>query len=550
MQAASRFCGVVLVVAIGSLGVGARGAWSNAGSRATQARTPGNASQSSAKPLAAVETKFPGLIAQLESLHRVGGAVVVRFAVFNSRSEEGFNNADVLPVQFARATIVDLKQNKKYQPMTVGGWVLAGPGTRGATEERRSAPGGSSRSRRGARAGAAEEPASGNTLMFGGPFGQRLQPGERRRMWIVFPAPPADAGDLTIDLPTLATFTNVPASTITNVEKPAGAPITEPWGMPGVSVTLAEATRSGDQVTVRLVIKNEATADTPAAPSSRSTSGRAGSRTRPANSRARTTGPSFPHDNAIFQQVFLRYEDAVLLDLQNQKLYGPVKDPSGAVVARPMNQPRQTRHQFGGLYSVNSDNYIRAGNQTTVSVAFQAPPAGVNSVFLYLPDMPPLFESIAMAGEGIALSGGGRSFSGQVKDLESALKNLNATVTQNEIQISLSSDVLFDFDKADIRPDAAAALKNVAVVINANPGGAVRIEGHTDSVGAEAYNLRLSERRAESVKAWLAAQEGITAARVVTRGFGKSRPIASNDTPEGRQKNRRVEIVVARTAGR
>ena len=112
--------------------------------------------------------------------------------------------------------------------------------------------------------------------------------------------------------------------------------------------------------------------------------------------------------------------------------------------------------------------------------------------------------------------------------------------------------MLFDFDKYNIRPDAADALGKLLTIINAQGASApVRIEGHTDSIADDAYNQRLSERRAAFVKEWLTGR-GIASARVGTSGFGESRPRAPNtrpdgsDDPPGRQQNRRVEIFITR----
>ena len=101
--------------------------------------------------------------------------------------------------------------------------------------------------------------------------------------------------------------------------------------------------------------------------------------------------------------------------------------------------------------------------------------------------------------------------------------------------------VNFDFDKATIRPDAVSILREAAKLLKDNPNVRVSVEGHTDSIGSEAYNEKLSLRRAEAVKAFL-AQEGIAASRLTTRGFGESQPVASNDTADGRAQNRRVEL--------
>jgi outer membrane protein OmpA-like peptidoglycan-associated protein len=131
----------------------------------------------------------------------------------------------------------------------------------------------------------------------------------------------------------------------------------------------------------------------------------------------------------------------------------------------------------------------------------------------------------------------------KVQDLAAAKRDLGAQETEIEVRVELPADVLFDFDKADIRADAAHALAELAAVIRAYKG-AVRLEGHTDGKGAADYNQKLSERRAASVKQWLVEREQIAAARMTTQGFGKTKPVASNDTDAGRQKNRRVEVVI------
>jgi outer membrane protein OmpA-like peptidoglycan-associated protein len=106
------------------------------------------------------------------------------------------------------------------------------------------------------------------------------------------------------------------------------------------------------------------------------------------------------------------------------------------------------------------------------------------------------------------------------------------------------SDVLFDFDRAELKPGARERLARVAGILSAHPGLQIEIEGHTDAVGTDEYNQRLSERRATSVSAYLRDQ-GIGQAIVATQGFGESRPVATNGTASGRQQNRRVEIVVS-----
>jgi outer membrane protein OmpA-like peptidoglycan-associated protein len=130
-----------------------------------------------------------------------------------------------------------------------------------------------------------------------------------------------------------------------------------------------------------------------------------------------------------------------------------------------------------------------------------------------------------------------------VQSLQQAMRDLGAQETNLEIKVDLPADVLFDFNKSDIRPDAAALAK-LATIIRAQPNGRTRIEGHTDSKGDDAYNQKLSERRAESVKNWLVAKEGVDASRMTTKGWGEAKPVAPNDTDANRQKNRRVQAVI------
>ena len=138
-----------------------------------------------------------------------------------------------------------------------------------------------------------------------------------------------------------------------------------------------------------------------------------------------------------------------------------------------------------------------------------------------------------------------------VIDMDGKTQDLQVKETAAEIRIELAADVLFDFDKATIKPEAATALHNVAEIIKEKgKGRSVRIDGHTDRKGSDAYNQKLSERRAASVKQWLSKKEGLGQVKMTTQGFGATKPIAPNtkpdgsDNPDGRQKNRRVEIVI------
>ena len=136
-----------------------------------------------------------------------------------------------------------------------------------------------------------------------------------------------------------------------------------------------------------------------------------------------------------------------------------------------------------------------------------------------------------------------------VKDMGEKVQNIRLDESKSEIRIELAADVLFDFDKVDILPKAREALKQAAEVIQEKAKGIVQIEGHTDSKGSDAYNQKLSERRANAVKDWLTNREGLKKVRFAARGFGAKKPVVPNTKPdgnddtEGRQKNRRVEII-------
>lgn len=105
------------------------------------------------------------------------------------------------------------------------------------------------------------------------------------------------------------------------------------------------------------------------------------------------------------------------------------------------------------------------------------------------------------------------------------------------------SDVLFDTGSSTLKPGAREKLAKISGILLAHKGLTLQIEGHTDSVGTDDFNQQLSERRSDSVRDFL-AEQGVAGSTMTARGFGKTQPVASNDTAEGRQRNRRVELVV------
>jgi outer membrane protein OmpA-like peptidoglycan-associated protein len=106
------------------------------------------------------------------------------------------------------------------------------------------------------------------------------------------------------------------------------------------------------------------------------------------------------------------------------------------------------------------------------------------------------------------------------------------------------SDVLFDTAKFTLRPDAREKLAKVAGIVSGHPGLSLAVEGHTDNVGGDSYNQELSEQRGSAVRDYLTHQ-GMRPDSVTTKGFGKTQPVASNETASGRQQNRRVELVIS-----
>ncbi len=129
----------------------------------------------------------------------------------------------------------------------------------------------------------------------------------------------------------------------------------------------------------------------------------------------------------------------------------------------------------------------------------------------------------------------------KAKSLSEQLAALQAKQTDRGMVLTLG-DVLFDTGRAELKPGANRTMDDLATFLREHTERTVTVEGHTDSVGSDALNFALSERRAAAVKAQLLTR-GIAPERVTTRGFGRANPVAGNDTAAGRQQNRRVEIV-------
>jgi len=153
----------------------------------------------------------------------------------------------------------------------------------------------------------------------------------------------------------------------------------------------------------------------------------------------------------------------------------------------------------------------------------------------------------AAAGAAIGAAAGagvGNMMDRQEAEMRDALAASEAAAVRREgelLAITLKGDVSFDLDSDVVRPGLYNEMDRIAQIMIKYPQTSILVEGHTDSTGSETYNQQLSERRAGSVKNLL-VQRGVQEFRVNILGYGESRPVATNATPEGRQMNRRVEI--------
>ncbi|MEJ2186569.1 MAG: OmpA family protein [Gemmatimonadota bacterium] len=137
----------------------------------------------------------------------------------------------------------------------------------------------------------------------------------------------------------------------------------------------------------------------------------------------------------------------------------------------------------------------------------------------------------------------GHQMDQQAKELKVAIPGAEVTRIGEGLVVTFPSGLLYDFDSSAVRPDAAQNLTALATSLNKYDNEDLLIVGHTDAVGSEAYNQALSVRRADAAAQYLEAQ-GVSASRIHTSGKGESEPIASNDTAEGRQLNRRIEVAI------
>lgn len=192
----------------------------------------------------------------------------------------------------------------------------------------------------------------------------------------------------------------------------------------------------------------------------------------------------------------------------------------------------QTKTQAGGVYGA-------AGGAAAGAILGQVIGHDTKSTLIG--------AAIGAAVGGAAGAGVGNMMDKQEQDMRQALAASDAAAVQREgnlLSVVLKGDVSFDTNSSVVRPGLYGELDRIASVLVQYPQTVIRIEGHTDSVGSEAYNMDLSRRRAEAVKNLL-VQRGVADSRLEVVAFGESLPVATNDTEAGRQKNRRVELKIA-----
>jgi outer membrane protein OmpA-like peptidoglycan-associated protein len=157
-------------------------------------------------------------------------------------------------------------------------------------------------------------------------------------------------------------------------------------------------------------------------------------------------------------------------------------------------------------------------------------------------------DALIGAAAGAIIGGGiGATLDAQARELQGSVSgNVRIVNEGNQLRVIMPQDILFAVDSAALQPALVNDLRAVASSLQRYPESTVVVEGHTDNTGAAAYNMDLSQRRAGAVASTLVGY-GVPSGRVVAVGRGEDAPVASNLTPEGRQQNRRVEIIIRPT---
>jgi outer membrane protein OmpA-like peptidoglycan-associated protein len=137
----------------------------------------------------------------------------------------------------------------------------------------------------------------------------------------------------------------------------------------------------------------------------------------------------------------------------------------------------------------------------------------------------------------------GKKMDKQAEEIKKQVPDAKVDRVGEGIVVEFSDKILFGFNRSDLSSQAGQSLNKLVTVLNKYPDTNIEVQGHTDSIGSDTYNMTLSEKRAGTVANYLQAK-GIAGNRITTKGFGKTAPVASNDTEEGRAQNRRVNFLI------
>jgi outer membrane protein OmpA-like peptidoglycan-associated protein len=267
----------------------------------------------------------------------------------------------------------------------------------------------------------------------------------------------------------------------------------------------------------------------------------------------------------------LRFQQFYYVDFQNHRKYEALKDDQGQYQAGPQSYPWS-----GGTFKER----LKPEDQRQLWIKFPAPPQETQIITVFLPSFLPLEEvhlktgpksekaqtagpekdqgraaaspGLPLAGEVVDIVGlPSRDYAGAAVSLDQMMRDLGGKKVGQEIQVALSGDLLFDFDKWDLKKEAEDTLQKLSGLVKKLNKKHVVIEGHTDAKGSDRYNLDLSRKRAQAVKGWLESKGGLNQVKFQVKGCGEARPVAPNshpdgsDNPAGRAQNRRVEISIS-----
>ncbi|NYH53970.1 outer membrane protein OmpA-like peptidoglycan-associated protein [Nocardiopsis arvandica] len=219
---------------------------------------------------------------------------------------------------------------------------------------------------------------------------------------------------------------------------------------------------------------------------------------------------------------------------------------SGITLLDPNNRKRYLNYEQsnGSCFCSPTSGNIASGETLEMWIIYPSPPDDVESMTITNPLTPPLLDvPISQSSETVENTGLAEP---RIIDLVTITDDLEdqtgRTESGDEVSIILSSDVLFETNSAELSPDAQEILEQVAIEVDDASSTVVNIDGHADNTGSESVNLPLSEDRAKSVETVLSELVDREDVTFEVKGYGSKDPIASNDTEEGRERNRRVSI--------